>query len=284
VNQLGFQGSLEEAHQVWEGNALSWPDRRPPWRPSKGDIETYKTLANGKLAGEVLVLGATPEIRDLIALCGGRATIVDISTGMINAMKNLLLEAKPEEEIVVVSDWCSLLLPDNTFDLVIGDVIWWLLSVQNQGRLALKILTLLKKDGLFVSRMHVCNAESFDDDLEHIVRKHLSYLDSGTDKINVRERLISKLVDVVADTKVQRLDTKKVIPILQGLIVLDLPPVHKFFLENFLKDWAKRVSWTSQTREQIMNFLDTNFEVVGEEYASDYIDARHFPILALRKK
>src|SRR4051812_9117994 len=97
----GVEAPRGERTAIWEANARKWPSAGPPWRPSPGDVATYRRLlaAADLLAPRSVVLfGVTPELRDVFADAASRVTIVDSSAAMYAATSSLLREADVANE------------------------------------------------------------------------------------------------------------------------------------------------------------------------------------------
>ena len=80
--------------EPWKELAGRWKKYyTPPGQPSKDDQKTYlkyiKEVLKNKKEPKVLILGATPELRDLLAKTRAEVTIIDILMEMISAMSQL---------------------------------------------------------------------------------------------------------------------------------------------------------------------------------------------------
>ncbi|MBI2446380.1 MAG: class I SAM-dependent methyltransferase [Parcubacteria group bacterium] len=208
--QLGFLGSLNDIRNIWSGYAKGWGDRWSPWRPSSGDIDIYQTLAGEKLSGRVLLFGATPELRDLIAQNGGNIVLIDICPEMVGAATKFLRYSNPKNETWIIADWCEMPFFSDYFDLVIGDFMWWLLSVPRQKILRDQIARILKPGRNFVSRVHFCDLVRADQNIEEIIKTNLLRLHrDNSNRPQLREMIIAKIVDATADFNTKRLNIKK---------------------------------------------------------------------------
>lgn len=106
------------AHEIWA-------NKKAPWKPSKGEIKLWeqmlkRVLRNNKKP-KVLVLGATPEFRDLFARYPMvKVFLADISKEMKQGMDELL-KSKPKNEKFVKTDWRKMPFANEYFDIAIGD-------------------------------------------------------------------------------------------------------------------------------------------------------------------
>jgi SAM-dependent methyltransferase len=286
MKHLGFQGTSGQMIAIWKRNAADWQKRRSPWRPSKGDISLYKKSIDEKLPGQILILGATPELRDLIASTDTRVVLIDICPEMIASTSRLLAVSRPEDEKHVVADWRKMPFPDSSFDVIVGDFFWWLFSVANQGLLRDEIARVLKPDGILVSRIHFCNTKFVGADLEGMIKKHLSRLtEDNASQNDMKELLLYRLLDATTDTASQRLDTTTAAAAIEKLLSENTGnELRRSFLEKCAAALRGRVDWSSQTREQILECLEKRFVLENEAPAEDYEDSRFFPILKFRNR
>lgn len=280
---LGFTGTKEESLKIWQKNAERWFSVGSPWRPSRGDIAIYEKLAGNKIAGNVLILGSTPELRDLVAKNGNCPTVMDMSTIMLKKMLLLTKTAKAENEKWITSEWEDASISGNLFDLVLGDMVWWVLSVPNQIILSDKIAQVLMPDGSFISRFRIRDQKSVDENFFITIEKYLMCLDKEPCKKQlIQDEMISRLHDIAADIANCRISRKKTKNLILEISAKTDNLRHKKFLEEASLSLLS-ADWTSQTREEIMIIIEKNFILKKELLAKDY-DAEFYPIMKLVKK
>ncbi len=279
----GFNGTKEEALKIWQKNAERWFSVGSPWRPSVGDIAIYKKFAGNKIAGNVLILGSTPELRDLVAEEGGSPILIDMSETMLKKMLLLAKTAKAENEQWITSGWEEASLPENHFDLVLGDMMWWVISVPSQIVLVSEIAKVLKLDGIFVSRFRIRDDKRADENFFAVVKKYLARLDSEPHKKQlIRDEMVSHLHDITADIGKCRINRKKTKNLLLEISAKTNNSQHREFLKEASLNLLS-ADWTSQTRKEILAILQNNFILKKELSARDY-DAKFYPIMKLAKK
>ena len=171
--------NIDNTSIIWKQIADMWNNYfAPPSRISNEEIKNYRNWlekANeNKESKKALVLGATPEIRDILKECNYEVTIIDINTEMILAMTSLLKTKNPDE-IFVKANWLDNPLADNYFDVVVGDAILPNIPLKDRTRLLLKINRLLKSDGIFITRaFYIPDKKPFrsvEEILEHFSKK-----------------------------------------------------------------------------------------------------------------
>jgi len=161
----------------WKQIANTWKLLTPPWRPSRVNLRDYKEFLQKTIGGvknpKVLILGATPEIRDLLSKFKNiEVTLVDYNMEMILAMNELVKKDNTKNEIWVKSDWLNVPLKEKYFDAVIGDYITTNIHAKNLNQLLKKINVLLKPNGRFISRILYYNPNEALIDFEKIVNKY----------------------------------------------------------------------------------------------------------------
>jgi len=278
---LGFAGTRGDALAIWEGAARRWPEVAR--RPTAGDIAAYRRLAGSRLAGRVLLLGVTPELRDLIATAGGAPVVLDMSAGMHRATSAMLRHANPSRETWIEADWCEADLPVGEFDLALGDQIWWAVSIAKQRELRDTIRSVLHGEGLFVGRFRFSEPGRAQRDPIAQVSAFLERLEQpGADGDAIETELVYWLYDHTADHEHRRLDCARTRSVLSALAEVPQFSRHAPFLRHAATRLAG-ADWTSQSREELIGLLSPRFDVVAEERAADY-DSRLHPVLALRPR
>ena len=101
-----------------------WKNAEAPWRVSKGEIKFWEKKVKEIAKREnprALVLGATPEIRDMLAKYKNLdVTLIDLNLQVKRAMDRAA-KRKNKKEKLVKAGWLKMPLPSNYFDIVIGD-------------------------------------------------------------------------------------------------------------------------------------------------------------------
>lgn len=141
----------------WKKMADSWKLLTPPWHPSADNIALYKKLLDKAINGienpKVLILGATPEIRDMLADYKNiEIVLADITMEMILAMNELVKRENFSNEIWVKSDWLKMPLKKDYFDIIFGDYVISQFPEELTNTFLEKIKSLLKPTGRFIHR------------------------------------------------------------------------------------------------------------------------------------
>lgn len=278
---LGFAGSRADALAIWNGAAARWAEVAR--RPTAGDVAVYRRLAGERIKGRVLILGVTPELRDLVAEVGAPPVLVDSSGAMHEATSRMLRRADPAREIWIEADWCEATLPSRAFDLVLGDMVWWAVSVATQHELRDRIHRALKPEGLFVGRVRFSDPAQAIRNAAEVVPRYLQRLDEpGADPQRIATELLYWLYDHTADHGGRRLDRARTRALLRSLASASRVTRHTEFLRMVATN-VVGADWTTQVREELLELFGARFAVVAEECAADYDSAR-CPIIALRPR
>ena len=149
--------------KIWQKTAKMWQKVKPTYRPSKIEIELFEKFLKkvlkemGRKDFKVLVLGATPEVRDLLAKYRLDATLLDANKIMFKAMSQLIKKKNPRERFVR-GNWLKMPLKNSSFDLVISDHPTSSIEYKNADKFFSEIQRILKPQGFFIIDIHI-NAE-----------------------------------------------------------------------------------------------------------------------------
>lgn len=147
----------KELKESWRSFAKNWKLLGSPGRPSKNEVETYRQACGialrGKKKARALVMGSTPEIRDILADYKNTQTVIvdnllDMMLGMTELMKK-----RNKNEIWVKSNWLAAPFPENYFDLILADFTVGNLPFDKQSIYYGNISKWLKRDGLCAEKV-----------------------------------------------------------------------------------------------------------------------------------
>ena len=146
----------------WKGFAKRWDEYyTAPGRPTKDEIRIflYYIKKAGILLGtkkrqkklKALVLGATPELRDMLAKLKADVSLIDMSKYMIREMTKLRKIKSKERKYV--GNWLKMPFANETFDLVVGDLAQGNIPKSKKDDFFREISRVLKKNGYFIQRI-----------------------------------------------------------------------------------------------------------------------------------
>ena len=123
-----------------------------PIKPSKEECLLYEHYVKKSAQSDnskILILGSTPELRDMALRFFAKPVSCDIDDRIWAAMKFCMKESGEEE--FIHSDWLQI-SEDVKYDIIIGDGSMNMLSECSVGSFIKKIAKLTKKGGLHVQR------------------------------------------------------------------------------------------------------------------------------------
>jgi len=275
----------EHFHSYWERLTSSWGQMLSPIRPSKGDCEVYQGYLGRKEGIEsVLILGSTPELRDLaVQLPKSKIYVVDFSHQMLSGMLKFTHHADPAREIWIKDDWLSLFLPERSFDVIIGDLVLQQIPPENEKVFLKKVNSLLKKDGIFISRFHFISERFRNKTIEEIVKEVEAKKRSYSEKLTLIRLWVWERFSDPANRKMdRRLAAREYMEFIKRIKAPD-EAVTK--VKQTLIDWEDApYNWSPPTEKQLVDGLSDYFTIVDRKVATDHEDAIYYPVFNLSPK
>lgn len=140
--------------------AKHWKEQKPPVRPSSEVVKILAQLLDSVIASRgsginVLILGATPEYRDLVISRGIHPTVVDYSDLNYSALGLLVNHSDPEShETFIKQNWITMKLSEK-FDFIMADHSLNVVSNKSVPALLRNISLCMKPDAMFAARTWV---------------------------------------------------------------------------------------------------------------------------------
>lgn len=129
---------------------------KPPVRPSAADLKIYdqflRDAVRNQKTAKILVLGATPELRDLAAKYTEEVTVMDANLEMILAMTKLMRKKNPSE-IWLKANWLSMPLALDYYDVILGDGVVNNVAWSEVNIFWKHLAQILKPEGKFITRI-----------------------------------------------------------------------------------------------------------------------------------
>jgi SAM-dependent methyltransferase len=141
--------------EVIEARTKRGPGTTSPTPEELKVYEKFFRIAQGsKKKVKVLILGATPEMRDLSIRLGAETIAVDVSPRLLLALTNVMEYKDDFKNKFMIGDWLKAdkFLPKKSFDIVMADVSLANLPAKNNKDMLKVVNRLLKKDGYFITR------------------------------------------------------------------------------------------------------------------------------------
>lgn len=275
----------------WEGFAKRWELFTSPNRPSRQEIRLYERFliksVGYKRQGKILILGSTPELRDMLAKYPHlEVTLLDKSIEMILAMTNLMKQKfASRNEVWVCADWIDAPIRDHYFDVVLGDFVIGNIAPSLQPTFFLSIQHYLRKrKGVFITRELAYSKKYHFFLFEDLLRK---YVDSQPTRQNINNFwTLAVFSGVSKDRVVRTFDIGKKIDSFRrkGRIVYKNRNIEKFLrgiderLAPYDKKWS--VDWQSRAEICIARF----FYIIQKNFDSKSVLGDSAPVYLLRTR
>ncbi len=131
--------------------ALAWAKMQPPARPNLNEQGFYETIIKKVIKNnpraKILILGSTPELRDIIIKNKITPVCCDISSEVFRSLR--IIMKRHGQERFILSDWTELNLKQR-FDLILGHQVINMLPLKKQSKLIETVHNHLKPGGIFV--------------------------------------------------------------------------------------------------------------------------------------
>src|SRR3989338_7272727 len=257
-----------------------WHEFGPPMRPSPFDIDAYRKLASS--AGRIeraLVLGATPELRDLLAEMRIPTIIVaDYSAEMIAGMSSYLKRANAEREIWIKCDWATLPLPSGTIDLIIGDLPFDQIPRNRLGKLGRYLRRLLASNGNVVARVHFPNEKFATLSPQEIITETLQHIGEVNDGI-LRGLLSYRLLDHSRRPHDSVTDRAQVISWLTASLATVTGDAARILSDSIAYHLRSKINLSIAAESYFRDVMAEFFEIHACIANGDHFDGEYFPIL-----
>ena len=186
--------------------------------PNKQEIDHYaRYLPKHCKVG--VVMGMTPELRNMAAAHCDLLISIDMSQASINAYKDWLRPEFRKREKIIHGDWSELerLLPENP-GFIIGDGVFGNITpLQNYTQLLASIHSMLSDDGCFVTRQCLMPEGTVSDPIWHrkilLEKLEKKLIDEAEFGLAMR---LQGYADIAYDIKHSLLDNKKVFDIIKS--------------------------------------------------------------------
>lgn len=275
---------LECQHRgYWERQANFWRSNIPPVRPSGEDVNIYRSFlkqTSGK--SNILILGSTPELRDLVAEeTSAKVYVADFSYGMITAMLKFTKNVDPLKESWIKEKWLDLTFPLNFFDIILGDVVLHQVTPELEILFLEKIKSFLKDGGFFITRTFFLNEKFLKNDLRDITKRILTGPFTYQEKFSLLKLQTAWLFSDLKKRKFnRRLSAEKFGELAQEFPDKIVKKVHSVLVSD--RDSYR--DWSPPEEKELIRILSSFFSIADRKFANDYQYAEYFPTFLLTPK
>ncbi len=156
IQQINMQQNIKkiiEREEVWNRLAFVWRKcATPPARPCKELLKIWEGVVKevcGKAKNsKALILGSTPELRDLVLKYNFQSIACDMNSSMLEAMEQLMKHKNHLKNQKVRCNWLEMNFKENSIDLVLGhQSLEQILTIGDLKKLLSKLKFFLKPNG-----------------------------------------------------------------------------------------------------------------------------------------
>lgn len=291
---------FEKHQKKWERMAKLWNEFSKPGRPSKGDIKNYDKLLkislDGKFSPRIIVLGATPEIRNLLykysKTKGAEIICVDMTKDMYMAMSKFVKNKNSKERFIHVN-WIKISkkLKLAKADIVIGDFVIGNIG-GNEVKFLNEISKVLKSGGSFITRAQIIDGIKNKFNYYREFRRNCEQVRKG--KISIKEAssyFFNNLIyygwylNKKSMTSMSFIEDKD-LEELENKIKTSGNKIESKVLTQLRQSWylMKDKYWTVYKKSKLEKMMKKYFMVKNILYSKDYEIVKQSPIYRLVKK
>jgi SAM-dependent methyltransferase len=252
----------------WDENiAKDWQYVRPPSRPSPPELNIYHRYLSELEPGSssLMVLGSTPEIRDLAWERGiGTVKVVDYKRRTFDVLTKKM-KHRPEKERLIEQDWREL-EPSGPFDLILGDLVMNVVPPEDHSELLARVAACLKPTGKFIHREWIQLPPSEFEKVSDLV----SHCREKWPKEDLYSALCLPLVSFFFDYERNSVDLQEILDVLEQAFYDK--EIDKVVIDAFLRPWGNY-----RTPNWLLTSADTE-EKISEAFYIDHVEHGDGPV------
>ena len=216
--------------------------------------DLYSRSTEGANTIETLILGATPELRDIVLSYGHNLITVDKDEKSLAAKTALMHYKYSHLEKIIICDWLKMEFHPNSFDVILGDGVLTALNASEQKQLLKILKKILKPTGSLLLREEAKATEGINFDPNTIVSQYRS------GNYNIFDlffglRLHNKRYKAV-DPKTQKIRLRDFLVILEEYYRNNIITQEEFLK---LRNMAEELEHTLLSKTEIEQILKENF-------------------------
>lgn len=275
-----------EQSSIWPTFLKYWKYYHCPGKPSQDDLRIVERQLRQRKAKRVLILGSTPQLRDLCAKLKLETTVMDMQMEMLQGMQRYM-KRKNVPETIIRSNWLTAPLQEGYFDAVLGDLIMENVPHVDKIPLLRKISRLLKPNGCFVTKVFFVPEHYTEQDplpmINRIARLprnenrsselfvHLYFYGYNKKRKTLFTSAVTKLIrKYYKNGKALRGMDRRAIPLLKRIILLWGDPMSK--------------EWYLGSKEYNLREISKVLHIRSYQEPADYLFAQYFPTIVCEKR
>jgi ubiquinone/menaquinone biosynthesis C-methylase UbiE len=232
---------------------------------------------------KALVLGATPAIRDELAKFDIETTLLDINEDMANAM-NLLINHKKKEKFVK-GNWIKMPFDNNTFDIVMGDLVLGNIESKYKNDFVKEISRILKPRGQLITRIFSVPKNFKKKSIEKICIKFSKMKDDNKIKTGFFAYLLYQHFDpITGDIPLSKIKKDLSNYLQKGKYIYKEDIRIEKLMNRTYEMWNPfKIVWHTGYKKDIFSYISKQFNIIDEIYAKDHYFGKEFPIIVCKK-
>ncbi|OGD29608.1 hypothetical protein A2833_02245 [Candidatus Azambacteria bacterium RIFCSPHIGHO2_01_FULL_44_55] len=274
------------ALSAWEWGASSYGNIMVPSRPSEGDLKNYERVIDAAIdnSNRVVVLGTTPQIRNMLAGFNGEIMIADFSQKMYRVTESRVTSAVLAKENFIRANWLHLssIVPRGSVDLVVGDLVFNNIHPEARDKFVNMIGSLLKPGGIFLTRVKLHNSRWHSADPIDIVKLCLRSMPAGS---LYSPFMIYRLGDKILDGNNFSFRSRDFEPLLRAALAVAVDSTeHAHILRSIWNYKNIDMTRSFYPKSFFESLVEKQFKLENALIANDYEESEFFPIYQLQKK
>lgn len=264
--------------------AKKWGEiSKPPICPSKSEVAIIRSWIKKHKGQNLLVLGSTPQYRDLGHELKKQVAIADISLKMMQAMSEFMkYKNKVSEELWLKANWLEMPVRQNHWDFVLGDLVLANMPLKLWPKFLQKINKVLKPNGFFITRCWW--KEKFSSD---------SFLETIINNPNLEKKWNSSEVVWLAhmlpyNPTAHTISSKKGRTQLKNLIKKEKDKPLQARLKKILNMYNEEIpgnkTWWGFPKKNLDKIFSRYFHIIDIQHGNDHCFTQDTPVYLLKKK
>lgn len=257
--------------------------RRPPTAPILEEQEVYKKYAGFASKSKIkkaLILGVTPELRDIAIENNLESYAVDLSRNVADLYSSLMKNKNHPNDKVIIQNWLDMDFPDSSFGIVMADASFCNLPNIKSNEFLMKKLNKLLCSGGYVVLRNIFYPTQKQMPLKELVRL---FRDKKIDPADFFMTLrVVSYIKKVFDPKTCQYNAKKNFEIIEEDYKKGIFNKEEF---DFIMGYKNNIINTFIPEKKFIKiFTDNGFKLVERYEGSSFLFQKYSTMLAFQKK
>ena len=270
---------MPEQSTIWKQYLKNWHLYTSPGRPTKSDCAIVERWLKKSGAKKVLILGATPQLRDVCARLHLNTTCIDLQKEMLEGMRAFMKEKGKEK--LVQGDWLNLPFPEDSFDVILGDLVTDNIPYEDQPTFFKEIRRCLKPYGYWITRIFY-QPNNWKEDIGSGIKRIAQLPDNE----NRHTELLFFLLYSFYDYKKKAFFLSRALKFIGECRKKEVDIHTKQLFDRITKLWGKATDkiWYAPTKSERIASIQEYFSIEEEEHTHECLFSEHLPTLLCRPR